>query len=365
MTDKNFFHEQMEQSKVKSEIVCNYFSSWVQIMKKRTETMAYIDLFSGPGSYQDGSQSTPILILKKAVENPEIGQKLVTIFNDVDPNNNVSLSKAIQSIPHIKNLKYPPRVLNLEVGEEIIKILQREPSRPTLFFIDPWGYKGLSTNLLRTTLKNWGCDCIFFFNYNRINMALSNTLVEPHMKALFGEEKAKDLRERLPFLSPEERESEIIQSISQVLKEVGGEYFLPFPFLRSDKEVISHHLIFTTKNKTGYNIMREIMAKKSSSQKQGVPSLEYNPTMTQQLSLFDIEPLDELGEMLLHEFSGQTLTVKAIYEQHSIGKNYILKNYKDVLKKLEREGKIIAEPSSENRPKNTMGDQVEILFLPW
>jgi three-Cys-motif partner protein len=56
---------------------------------------------------------------------------------------------------------------------------------PTLFFVDPWGYKGLTLQLINSVLKNWGCDAIIFFNYNRINRGLSNPAVQAHMNALF------------------------------------------------------------------------------------------------------------------------------------------------------------------------------------
>ena len=73
---------------------------------------------------------------------------------------------------------------------------------PTLLFVDPWGYKGLSLNLIDSVLKNWGCDCIFFFNYNRINMGLNNENVKEHMDALFGEQRANELRHKLSPLLP-------------------------------------------------------------------------------------------------------------------------------------------------------------------
>ena len=62
---------------------------------------------------------------------------------------------------------------------------------PTFFFVDPWGYKGLSLRLINSVLKDWGCDCVFFFNYNRINMGLGNDAVEKHMDALFGKERGE------------------------------------------------------------------------------------------------------------------------------------------------------------------------------
>jgi hypothetical protein len=33
--------------------------------------MAYIDLYAGPGRYDDGSASTPLMILKLAIENED------------------------------------------------------------------------------------------------------------------------------------------------------------------------------------------------------------------------------------------------------------------------------------------------------
>ena len=107
--------------------------------------------------------------------------------------------------------------------------------------------------------------------------------------------------------------------------------------------------------------MKEIMAKESSSSEQGVPIFEYNPATKYQPLLFELsQPLDELKNMLLNEFAGQTITMIDIYNQHHVGKRYIKKNYKDALIKLETQGEIIAEPSK--RRKNTFGDNVKVTF---
>lgn len=67
MTDNAFFEQQKEQSLVKAQIVAKYFWAWAKVIipqaKKRKTKIAYIDLFCGPGSYEDGSKSTPLMIL--------------------------------------------------------------------------------------------------------------------------------------------------------------------------------------------------------------------------------------------------------------------------------------------------------------
>lgn len=60
---------------------------------------------------------------------------------------------------------------------------------PPSFFVDPWGYKGLSLKLVSAIIKDWGCDCVFFFNYNRVNMGVNNDSIKKHMISLFGEER--------------------------------------------------------------------------------------------------------------------------------------------------------------------------------
>lgn len=365
MSNSSFFDESREQSLVKAEIVAKYFWAWAKVIiphaKRRDRKVAYVDLFSGPGRYKDGSKSTPLLILERAIVDPDMREMLVTIFNDKDSNNTQSLQQAVNSLPNIESLRNRPIVLNKEVGEEIIQEFERIRLVPTLFFIDPWGYKGLSIRLIGSIIMNWGCDCIFFFNYNRINMGLHNSAVKEHMNALFGKERADALREQLQPMSPYERELTIVEAICQALREIGGTYPLPFRFKSADGNRTSHHLIFVSKNVLGYSIMKDIMAGESSSTEQGVPSFEYNQATRYQPLLFELSrPLDELENMLMEEFAGQSMTMEDVFNRHHVGKRYIKKNYKEVLLKLEAEGRITAIPAK--RRKNTFGDDVTVIF---
>jgi len=369
MSKNSFFDEQTEQSLVKATIVSKYFDVWANVIistQKRypgrfSGKIAYINLFAGPGRYDDGTQSTPIKILKNAIEKPDICNRFVTLFNDKDEENSRSLEKAIRELPGVETLKYKPQVKNEEVGEKIVKIFEEMNLVPTLFFVDPWGYKGLSLRLVNSVLKDWGCDCIFFFNYNRINMGLSNPMVKEHMDALFGEERADALRPRLNGVSPSKREAMIVEELCQSIKSYENRYTLPFTFKDARGRRTSHHLIFISKNFRGYEIMKDIMARESSSQTEGIPSFEYNPAdfLPKQCLLFQLSrPLNDLKEMLLKEFAGQTLTMRGIYEQHNVDTPYIKKNYKNVLLELEEEGKIAAS----NHRKSTFGDSVIATF---
>jgi uncharacterized membrane protein len=111
--------------------------------------------------------------------------------------------------------------------------------------------------------------------------------------------------------------------------------------------------------------MKEIMAKYSPEEHQGVASFEYCPASKNQPLLFElIRPLDDLENMLLAEFAGQTVTVEEVYNLHNVGRRYIMKNYKAALLKMEQENIIQTDPPSTKRRKGTFGDNVKITFLP-
>ena len=54
-----FFADQSEQSAVKAHIVSSYFSAWSRVIQKWNTPMAYIDLFCGPGKYENDKPSAP------------------------------------------------------------------------------------------------------------------------------------------------------------------------------------------------------------------------------------------------------------------------------------------------------------------
>ena len=376
----SFFDSPSEQSLVKVTIVSKYFAVWSRIMigalkcneakfNRIKGCIAYIDLFAGPGKYKDGSKSTPLFVLEEASKDDKICDRLVIIFNDKDANNVKSLQQVIDEFEHIEKFTHKPTVHNIEVGNDMVKLFEESnlvPTNdlPTLFFVDPFGYKGLSLELINSILKGWGCDCIFFFNYNRVNMGINNPSVESYINALFGDERAKKLREELKHLSPGERELTMVEELSQALKGLATgnakRFVLPFRFKNATGTKTNHHLIFVTKNFRGYEKMKEIMAKESSRSDQDVPSFEYNRATSRQPLLSNLlRPLDELGDMLLQEFAGKSLKMIEIYEKHCVDTPFIKKNYKNVLWTLFDEGRIDVNRKPR---KNTFADDIKGTF---
>jgi three-Cys-motif partner protein len=350
-----FFTESAPQSRIKARIVAQYFSVWAKVIAPTTREwggtrIGYFDLYAGPGRYTDGTKSTPLMVLETAIADAALSSMLVSIFNDAAPAHATTLVGEIQRLPGIEKLRHQPQILTSEVGDAMVEMFDKIRLIPSLVFIDPFGYKGLSIPLIKAMIKDWGCDCLFFFNYNRINMGLTNMVVDHHMENIFGADGIAALRERVRGRSSGERELLVIDAMVEALRGMGGRFVLPFGFRRENHR-LTHHLIFVTKHFRGYEIMREIMAPHSTRIVEGVPSLEHSlrEQQTAELELPLTRPLDELGKRLLRKYSGRQLTVRELFEVDSVGRPYLLSNYKDALRRLEIDGRVDLDPPADRR----------------
>ena len=181
------------------------------------------------------------------------------------------------------------------------------------------------------------------------------------MNALFGQDRADALRAELPGKTPVQREALILERLAEAIKELGGRYVLPFRFRNANGTRSTHHLVFVSKHVKGYEIMKEIMAKESSTHDDGVPSLEYSPADANTPLLFSLKrSMEQLRELLLSKYGGRTLPMIEIYNQHHVDTPFIKRNYKDALLELEKAKVISASPVK--RPVGTFGDNVLVTF---
>jgi three-Cys-motif partner protein len=322
-TPVEFFTDQSIQSLTKARIVSKYFKAWAKILgdraRKRGETIRYIDLFAGRGRYEDGCPSTPLLILQHVIDTPKLHDLFISRFNDGDRNTALALEQAIHGLPGLDKLKHQPKIVCTEVDDRIAEWYEAKNYVATLTFIDPFGYAGLSARLIRATLKDNGSECIFFFNFNRVNAAIDNDYVEEHVKRLFDAADAKSLRKTLQGLNPQQREDAVVNKLVEAITLKHAKHVQHFRFLNDDANRTSHYLFFATKDPLGAKIMKDIMAKESSWTDAGTPAFACSPK-PKEASIFDcIDPVTELADELCAAYAGHTTTVAKVYLDHGLG----------------------------------------------
>lgn len=374
MPDNNtFFADQTEQSRVKSQIVSSYFRAWSLVIKKWNGPMGYIDLFCGPGKYENDQLSAPLLILNTTLADPVLTAKMHFVFNDYDPENIATLKEAIANIPNASLVKDKIRFYDQTVGQDFYTRLNIPHNMPILSFVDPFGYKGLTLNLIDRLISNSGSDCIFFFNYNRINMALSsNTKFDEYLNGLFGIQRTQNLKKQLSTLQPSQREPVVLNALVEALRERKGNYVLPFKFYSTEMLRTSHFIIFVTKHPLACKIMKQIMYTNSAKDCDGVATFSFEDSRNfgdsfQQISLFD-RPIDALQTELLKKYKGRQISVGVLCNSIDcdFSNHYIGKNVKTVLKRLEMDGQLVVVSGRKQKMRKgelNMPDGAIVKFL--
>jgi len=376
----NFFGKQTAASRVKSEIVLSHFDSWSSIVigqaTRLGQDIAYMDLYCGPGIYDNGAKSTPLLVLEKAIDkagkNPAIAKHLVTIFNDKKAKSVKTLKAEVKKLPGLSKLKHQPIVLNEKVDKNTEAYFTKIRI-PTLTFLDPFGYMGLTRGLIEAVVtKTWGCDCIFFFSYSSINRALSaKGYFTEHMEALFGTQRAAKLEAKMQSIQgsdkgkPREREAIILDALTDALEELnkGNMFVRTFRFKKGKRT--SHMLVFVTTHPTGFRVMTDIMANAGHVNDRGFPHFTHysNPPPKNQLFYPEI---DELKKDLCDRYAGRTITMLDIFLDH---RQYTAGNYKDILNELEDDKLISVDPPASKRRmgangRRTFKDEARVTFPP-
>ena len=195
-----------DSSRVKRQIVTEYFDYYMRVMARDGKSAGYVDLFAGPGIYGGGEESIPVIICKQVVSDPRLRASVKLWFNEGDPENFEKLKANITAIAGVATLANAPKITCHVISETFSSRLSQIRT-PSFIFADPCGYKGLSLRLIASALKPFGNDCIFFLNYNRINMKISYAAMNESINGFFETARAEQIREEVRSIqSPQARE---------------------------------------------------------------------------------------------------------------------------------------------------------------
>lgn len=384
--DNEFFKKPSDASLKKISIVVKYFAAWSNVMKGAAKPamdparprFAFIDLYCGPGRYIDNTPSIPLRVISHAAKDERLRRDMAFLFNDKDIDHVNTLASEFNGLtlemsggdPSEKNpvharelLSHQPIMFNQEVDRNIDAALKRFDGIPTLSLLDPFGVKGLTSARIGRLINGWGCDCIFFFNYNRINLSLKNPAYKAHLDNLFGSERTNSLKILTEGLNSDldagpalARETAILDKLKETILALGGKHVFPFGFRNPSGKRLLHCVVLASKDVKAETIWKDILASESAEDAEGIPTHHHRNidqyglglgTPQNSMKVLKQEIIDVLEDLRL------PIDIQYLQDIHSPGKNYVSKNYRAALRELEREGLIkVVRPKKGNRVDN-------------
>ena len=240
----NFFVEQSRNSEIKTQIVWVMFSLWLKDNKTR-KNLSYIDLFSGPGLYDDGTLSTPACILQEICATKALAQKFNVILNDHKAEIIARLRRVIVNIRNAKFLKtLITSVVNIEKDPQISE------DGHCFMFLDPWGWKGMNRSYINSALQNKNCEIALMFSFNQFNRFMNFDKIEGIFDDLFAAQTLKKIRDFCTKGPKCEKERFVLDKfIETVTNNCANCYCLPFKFKMENSLKTSHYVIFIIRDK--------------------------------------------------------------------------------------------------------------------
>ena len=154
----------------KIEIVRRYLFLWFRILGTRSNRLAYIDGFSGPGRYLNSDQSSPIAALTSAkaafdelIQSGRVLTEWYFYFIDEKAKFTSSLKIGIAETAWPEQFKVDVQTGTFEgklngVLDRIRKLSSGMP--PTFAFIDPFGATGVPFTHVAQILKHRSCEVL-------------------------------------------------------------------------------------------------------------------------------------------------------------------------------------------------------------
>ena len=320
-------------SRIKHIILQKYLPPWANILGSRYSRLAYFDCFAGPGVYEHAGKAvagSPVIAVKGAIEFLENrnSQSLAMYLIEDDPEQVDQLEESLKPLqPYPKNLTV--NVTCADSRSYVPNLLQGLGTlAPSFFLIDPYGHP-LPVPIINAILGRERTEALINLMWFRINMDLSNRLVQPKLDALFGDD---DWR-RQPFMSMHgiEREKGFVDYFKSRL---AGRFVLQFK-VRYDVEDAKggdrtkYYLLHVSNHVKAVLLMKEVMWPLGDEE----GTFDYSGE-SQGILISSTPTVQELGSILLHEFKGKELGFDELRERTWM-LPFVEKHYREALKRLE------------------------------
>lgn len=355
---ENFFESMTKVSEVKCNLVVSYFDRYAHILTNGAfDKVSYVDLFCGPGIYDDGSESTPIQITKKVVRSELLCGNVELVFNDSNVCYVDSLRNYVSKIEGIERLRHTPKFFNQDGMRESNHFWSNQ-STSSFVFIDPWGYKSIDCDLIKKAIMPHGSECIFYFNFNRINAAIDHPKNYSLLDNIWEPHEVQQLKREVEGMGVKTREEYVVKSLYDKFKNQAT-LVLPFCFKSQSQNRTSHYLFFITKSFLGFDVMKTLMRSVSnmvSEWKEDYSNWVFGLGFDAggyaghvQTSLLGVDPIRWLAHELHEKYKNrEPLTdnpvygtaFNSIFEGHSKDNMFTKEEYIKALELLERTGKL-------------------------
>lgn len=282
-TGEKHFEKKDIQTILKHILLKDYMNRWATVfmkaaISKQIKKCHFVDCFAGEGSFKDGQDGSPLIAIKNLFNlqrafHEKYDNKCRFFIHTVELNDDYH-QKLVQMG---KNSSFPTQINNYcgEFKNHVQKLVKSTFGSPALYFIDPFGYKGVHLQDIQKILAVKSHEVLInVMSYSLVrNYRIQNNHSE--LCKFFGvHEIPENIKEYIKLASNDKvldtsnsrslfkkLENDIIELYSQKLRQSFDHpvYILSKRIYSPINPNVYFHLVFTTKNRAGLIEMKNTM----------------------------------------------------------------------------------------------------------
>ena len=235
----------------------NYIKAMVAILRS-WKLVYYVDGFAGPGVYTvDDAIGSPVLAARHAQElahtNAEYSLRCI----------NVELNDSVFENLERSTAEYSSYVTNRhgEFAQFVVEILKMIGDRPTLFFLDPIGLKGLEWQALLPIFRRSDTTEILvrFDAQTATRLTGNDTSLNATFNSILGEDSSNYWQGHLENCDEESQtKHECLTKAYEVKLALHFPYVGRIPIMSED-DSLKYYLLFATRSLKGMQVMNDVV----------------------------------------------------------------------------------------------------------
>ena len=348
-----------EHTRVKHELLEKYLGGWLPILGSHHSRLVIIDGFAGRGQYTDGSDGSPVVILRKAQEliSGDRVKEVVCGFVERDPGNFANLKSVLGNVKSL----YPDVGIAKIENEAFEKVASRiindvgDKIAPSFWFIDPFGFTGLPFSVIEGLMSLSRSEVFITLMLRDIGRFLSHSNLEAAFDSLFGTPQWRGIV--YTGKTGDAKEKELRDLYVAQLRSLGCKVTL-FRVSMDQKLQTIYYMIHATKHPKGRRLMKDVMYG------QGVDGVfaylgPQDQSARMQSTLFASDPIPALRTGLLRKYSGRTISFEDLRNECCDEDELRDPDYRKALKELRDDKKIEVTPVTSTTSRGLRGnDQI-------
>jgi len=263
-------------------------------------------------------------------------ENITCSFIEKNKNNFENLKKEINNETENNPEKYEGIKIipiNDEFANVASVIIEKVGGRlaPSFFFIDPFGFSGVPFHIMKDILSIARTEVFLTFMVRDVNRFLKSSKHWISIEELYGIDNVQEVIDSTYSNLP--REQALLKLYRDRLhKDAGVKYTFPFLVCADKRLQTTYYLIHATNHPLGCKLMKGIMYRTGTEGRFG-----YLGPAEGQVRL-DSYDKSSFKDFLLNRFGGRTLSFKEVIYETLMETCFVEKDYRDILKDLEKEG---------------------------